>query len=51
MTRAQEIESLRARIVSAERARKLKTVSILYARLHSLILRQLRAEMKAEKAA
>ena len=49
MTRPEEIERLRLRLADAMSNRKRKLTAILLARLHSLVLRQLNAEMKEER--
>jgi hypothetical protein len=50
MTRAQEIERLRARYLIAVDQRKHKTASLIYARLLSLTTRQIRAEDRRQSA-
>lgn len=50
MTRAQEIQSLQARLARANAERKHKTASLIYARLKSLMTRELRAEMRRKTA-
>lgn len=49
MTRADEIQRLRARYLVAMAEHRHKEAAILYARLQSLVTRQIRAEIRADK--
>ncbi len=49
MTRLDQIKELQARYLVAVAEKKRKTAAILYARLQSLMTRELRAENKASK--
>lgn len=51
MTRAQEISELRRRYAKAIRENKRKTAAIIYARLCSLMARQLKAENREDRRA
>lgn len=51
MTRAQEIRLLQVRYLKAVSDRKPKTASIIFARLSSLMARQLRAETRQDRKA
>ncbi len=49
MTRAEEIRSLKLRYLRAVSERKHKTASLIYARLRSMMARQLNAEIREER--
>jgi len=49
MTRAEEIRSLKLRYLRAQSERKHKTASLIYARLRSLMARQLNAENRQDR--
>ena len=49
MTRTDEIRKLRVRYLIAVSERKHKTAALIYARLSSLVARQLRAEVREER--
>lgn len=51
MNRAEEIRSLQARYLVAVSDGKRKTASLIYARLRSLMTRQVKAEIREEKRA
>lgn len=48
-TRAEEIQRLHFRYMAATEAGKRKEANILFARMSALVLRQLKAEERAEK--
>lgn len=49
MTREQQIRELQVRYLKAVSDGKRKTASLVYARLSSLVTRQIRAELRAER--
>jgi hypothetical protein len=49
MTREQQIRELQARYLAAVSGKKRLTASMLYARLSSLVTRQIKAEMRQER--
>lgn len=51
MTREQQIRELQARYLAASAQGKRKTAGLIYARLSSLVTRQIKAEIRAEKRA
>lgn len=49
MTREQEIKDLQARYLIAVAQHKRKTAALIYARLSSLMLRELKAEIRKDR--